>query len=199
VSNELLSDNTANLMAYLARWFAKKGIITENILLKSLLDSLSASNLTVGKEIKDIKTAINKGLDPDIALNAVVLTNQSGFDHLDQMEDLNGRPLLQPDPTTGTPMMFKSKPVIMVSDAMLPNRVVTATGATKGDYYPVYIGDFKSFGTLFRRNLLEVDSTDIGGNAWATASNEVRGIVRLDAQKIDEGAAIKREIFVTAN
>jgi HK97 family phage major capsid protein len=168
--------------------------------LKALLNTLSASNLTVGKEIAAIKSLLNVSLDPEVAMNAVIITNQSGFDALDQMVSAtDGRPVLQPDPTTGTPMMFKSHRVVVVSDAMLPNRVVTTTGATKGSYYPVYVGDYKLFGTLFRRQPLEVASTNIGGSAWATDSTEVRGIIRLDAQKMDSSAAVKREIFVAAS
>lgn len=198
VSNELLTDNTAGLIDYLARWFAKKSIITENSALKALLDTLTASNLTVGKEVSAIKSVLNKTLDPDVALNAVIITNQSGFDFLDQLDDLNGRPLLQPDPTTGTPMLFKNKRVIALSDAFLPTRKVTTAGATKGDYYPIYVGDYKLFGTLFRRNMLDLASTNIGGDAWKKDQTEVRGILRLDAQKMDAAAAAKREIFVAA-
>lgn len=198
VSNELLNDNTAGLQAYLATWFAKKGVITENVKLLALLNTLTASNLTVGKEVDSLKKAITKDLDPSIAANAVIITNQSGFAHLDELVGTDGRGLLQPDPTTGTPMMFKSHQVVMLSDVQLPNRVVTTTGATKGTYYPVYIGDYKTFGTLFVGKTLEVASTNIGGNAWVSDSTEVRGIMRLDAQKLDGAAAIKREIFVAA-
>jgi len=197
VSSELMSDNTAGLMAYLARWFAKKGVITENAKLKTLLATLTPANLTVGKEIDALKKEITKSLDPSIALNAVVITNQSGYAYLDSLVGTDGRGLLQPDPTTGTPMLFKNKQVVVLSDVELPNRVITATGATKGDYYPVYVGDYKTFGTLFKKNALEVATTNIGGNAWASDSTEVRGLIRLDAQKLDAAAAILREIFIT--
>lgn len=199
VSNELLSDNTANLRAYLARWYAKKGVITINKKLLALLDALTPSNLTVGKEVQALKSVLNKDLDPSIAANSVIITNQSGFDHLDTLVGTDGRGLLQPDPTSGTPMIFKAHRVICMSDAMLPNRVVTTTGATKGTYYPVYVGDMQSFGTLFRKRGLEVAATNIGGDAWATGSTELRGIMRLDAKTMDTAAAVKREIFIAAS
>ena len=50
--------------------------------------------------------------------------------------------------------------------------------------------------TLFRRDPLEVASTDIGGNAWRNDAPEVRGLIRLDAVVMDAAAAIKREILV---
>jgi len=196
VSSELMNDNTAGLMAYLSRWFAKKGVITENKKLIALLDTLTAKNLKAGKEVDDLKQVITKELDPDVSVNAVIITNQSGYAHLDGLTGTDGRGLIQPDPTTGAPMMFKSKRVVMLSDAQLPNRVVTAEGATKGAYYPVYVGDYKVFGTLFKGKAFEVASTNVGGNAWVSDSTEVRGITRLDAQKMDGAAAVKKEIFV---
>lgn len=198
VSSELLNDNTAGLEAYLARWFARKGIITENKKILGILDTLTAKNLTVGKEVKALTSVLNKELDPAIAASASIITNQSGFDYLCSLEDKNERTLIQPDPTTGQPMMFRSHRVMVLSDKELPNRTVTTTGSTKGDYYPLYIGAFKEFVTLFMGKSLEVASTNIGGSAWTTDSVEVRGIMRMDGQKIDGDAAVKREIFVAA-
>lgn len=196
VSSELLSDNTAGLEAYLARWFARKGIITENKQILEELGKLEGTNLTVGKEVRSLTSTLNTRLDPAIALAAIILTNQSGFDHLCGLEDANGRSLIQPDPTTGQPKIFRSHRVVCLSDSELPSRAVKETGATKGTYHPVYIGDLKAFMTLFIGKSLEVASTDIGGSAWSTNSVEVRGIMRMDGKKMDGGAAVKKEIFV---
>ena len=43
----------------------------------------------------------------------------------------------------------------------------------------------------------EVASTDIGGNAWATDSTEVRGIARLGVTKFDTAAMVRRSLSVT--
>lgn len=198
VSSELLKDNTAALEAYLARWFAKKGIITENEIILNCLGTLTPKTLTVGKEVKALTSVLNKDLDPAISAVATVLTNQSGFDHLCSLEDANGRSLIQPDPTNGQPMIFRSHRVVVISDAMLKNRTDSASGASKGDYYPVYVGDFKAFMTLFKAQNLEVASSNIGGNAWRTDSVEVRGLMRLDGEKMDGEAVVKREIFIKA-
>lgn len=199
VSNELAADEVANLFSYLARWMAKKDVWTENGILKTKLELLSASNiLTTDDPVAKIKGVLNKTLDPAISANAAILTNQSGFDYLDQLTDGMGRPLLQPDPVTGTPMMFKNKPVVMMADALLPNRKVTTAGATKGDYYPIYVGDFAQYATLFQRQRMEVRATDIGGNAWKTNSIEVRAITRKGASVFDTAAVARREIFLPA-
>lgn len=184
-SNELASDEVANLFAYLARWLAKKGVITENTLLLNALSALIATDIPAGEELKGVKTALNVALDPAIALNAVILTNQSGYNALDNMEDKSGRPLLNPDPKTGTPKLANGRVVHAVSDAVLKNNESKA---------PMYIGDMKQFATLFKRNPLEIASTNVGGNAWRTDSIEVRGIQRMSVSKFDAAAAVKRTI-----
>lgn len=199
VSNELAADEVANLFGYLAGWFAKKQVLTENLLLKAQLEALTAQNIaSTADAVAALKSVLNKGLDPDISLNAVILTNQDGFDYLDQIKDGNGRPMLQPDPTSPTSMLFKGRRVVMASNSLLPSRTVTETGATKGDYFPIYVGDFKQFATLFQRQYLEVTSTDVGGSAFRNNSIEVRGIARMCANTFDAEAAVRREIFTAA-
>ena len=190
ISNELLNDEAAGLMAYLSRWFAKKLVLTENSLLITALKTLTASALVTGSITPDsaIKTILNKTLDPAISLSAVILTNQSGFDALDQLVDEMGRGLLQPDPTNATLYKMFGRRVVAVSDAQLPNT------SSKPEFF---IGDFKEFATLFRRDGFEVASTDIGGNAWATDSTEVRGIARLAVSKFDTSAAVRRQLTLS--
>ena len=199
VSNELANDEVANLFGYLARWFAKKQILTENALLKAALDTLSAGQVAATDDaVGALKTVLNKELDPAVSAMAVVLCNQDAFNYLDTQKDDNGRPLLQPDPTNATSMLFKGRRVKMVSNALLPTRTVSTAGSTKGDYYPIYVGDFKEFATLFVRQPLEVVSTDIGGNAFRTNSIEVRGISRMAVSTFDTSAAVRKEIFIAA-
>lgn len=191
ISNELLSDNTANLMQYLGKWFGKKLILTENALLLGLLSALKAAPKVAAKGdmIGDIKKALNKELDPAIAQTATILTNQSGFDYLDQQKDTTGRYLMQTDPTTGTRMFMASHPVVVVSNAMLPD--ITAESKHVA---PFFVGDFKEFGTLFQRTGLEMLSTNVGGNAFRTYSTEVRGIARMCAKETDKGAVSYRQL-----
>lgn len=179
VSNDLMNDNDAGLMEYLARWMAKKAVLTENKLILAVLTKMQATTVAAGGELAAIKRALNVTLDPDIALNAAVLTNQIGYDCLDQLVDGNGRPLLQPDITAGSGYQIKQKPVKYVADRLLAN---TAAGA------PLYVGDFKSFITLFDRQVMEFTTTNIGGNAWRSNSTEGRAIMRLDLQQMDAEA-----------
>ena len=191
ISNELMNDEAANLMAYLGRWFAKKLILTENSLLITALGTPSTA-LTTGSIEADaaIKTILNKTLDPALSRSAVILTNQTGFDALDQLVDLNGRGLLQPDPTNATMMKMFGRRVVAVSDAQLPN-------LSTNSYAPFYIGDFREFATLFSKDGFEVASTDIGGDAWAKDSTEVRGIARLCVSKFDTAAVVARKLALS--
>ena len=191
ISNELMNDEAANLMAYLGRWFAKKLILTENSLLIAALGTPSTALTSSGVEADAaIKKIMNKTLDPAISASAVILTNQTGFDCLDQLVDLSGRGLLQPDPTNATMMKMFGRRVVAVSDAQLPN-------LSTDTYAPFYIGDMKEFATLFSKDGFEVASTDVGGDAWAKDSTEVRGIARLCVSKFDTAAVVARKLALS--
>ncbi|WP_125115968.1 phage major capsid protein [Agathobaculum sp. Marseille-P7918] len=186
VSNDLLKDTDQNLLAYLSRWLGKKAVITENKLLLTLLTALdgSATSIAEASALKTIKKLVNVTLDPIFGVSASFLTNQSGFNFLDSLEDGNGRPLLQVNPADRTQYMVGGRAVHVVSDAVLPNNTTA----------PLYVGDFMSFGTLFRRQAMEIASTNVGGNAWNTNSTEVRAITRLDAKQFDAAAVAAGKI-----
>lgn len=178
IPNNLLKDNKGNLLYHVSKWFAKKKVATEN---KLISDSLNTFSKTAMKGIDDIKTVLNKTLDPAISTNAIVVTNQTGFNELDKMKDTDGNYLLQPDPTKPTQKLLKGRPVKVYSDKVLANDTTKA---------PVIIGDFKRAITLFDRQLLTVDSTNIGAGAFETNTTKVRGLMRLDVQKFDEKAIV---------
>lgn len=186
VSNDLLNDTDQNLLAYLSRWLGKKAVITENKLLLTLLTALdgAAASITESGALKAIKKLVNTSLDPIFGVSASFLTNQSGFNFLDSLEDGNGRALLQINPADRTQYMVGGRAVHVVSDAVLPNKTTA----------PLYVGDFKSFGTLFRRQAMEIASTNVGGNAWNTNSTEVRAITRLAVAKFDDKAVAAGKI-----
>ena len=187
VSNELASDEVANLFAYISRWAAKKETITENTLLLAALATATAvtTAIAANSEIKGIKHALNVDLDPAIGRNAIFLTNQDGFDILDGLEDEQGRPLMQWNPTEDTPRFLHGHRVAVVSNAVLAS--TTGTGAAA----PLYIGDARQFATLFERAAMEVLSTNIGGNAFNNDTTEIRFIKRMGVSKFDTDAVRK--------
>lgn len=183
VSNTLMQDTPINIINYLSKWFSKKVVLTNNLLVLTLVNAItpSATVTDVTKLLSTIKTVLNKTLDPAFSASASIFTNQSGLDLLDQLEDGTGRPLMQPDPTNATAWRIKGRPVVYLSDAHWAN-LTTPIRAR------IAIGDGVEYMTLFRRNAFEFASTNIGGKAWRSNSTEVRGIARYDAAELDTGA-----------
>lgn len=182
VSNTLVQDTPISLFNYLAKWFSKKLILTNNSLILTLVNAISPTAVTdPANLLTSIKTVLNKTLDPAFSASAGIYTNQSGLDILDQLEDGTGRPLLQPDPSSPTAFRVKGRPVVHLSDAHWAN--LTSTTRAR-----IAIGDGKEFATLFAREGFEFASTNVGGKAWRSNSTEVRGIARLDCEVLDAGA-----------
>lgn len=183
VSSELLSDNTAGLLRYLAGWFGPKYILTKNTLLLALLTGLTTEvALTAGSEAKELRKALITKLNTAHSSVATLLTNQNGYAEMDSWEDKNGRPLLVPNPADPNVYRLSGRRVVYADNDLIPDET------TK---HPIYVGNFKALGTLFVRKGIEVAATDVGGDAWATDSYEIRGLCRLDAVTMDPNAGFK--------
>lgn len=177
ISNILLQFSDEDLLAYISSIFAKKKAITEN---KMLLAAAKANKTGVAVEgYAGVKSVVNKTLDPAAAMNCVYLTNQSGYDILDNEKDLMGRPILQPDPTQPTRMMLKGHPIKYVSDDILPN---VSGESVNGS--PIFIGDLKA-GIYFVD--AETDSLDFDKSVAFLKNRTVGRIITLiDAVQADK-------------
>ena len=184
VSNTLLADEKANLTSYLGRRFTRKAVRTENEKIMTILDT---ATVKAGTDYKALKTALNKDLDPALAAGAIIITNQSGFDWLDQQEDGNQRPILQPMPSDPTRKVFGGHEIIVLSDAEL---------AQSGTKYVFYVGNMSEFVAFFDREGVEMAvSTEAGFTKNATL---LRVIERFDVQKVDGDAMVKLTITPAA-
>jgi HK97 family phage major capsid protein len=182
VSNGTLKDTRASLMNYLSRWMGKKAVLTYNSLILAKINALTPTAITDVKNLfPGIKTALNKTLDPAVSARAIIITNQSGFDLMDQLVDGTGRALMQPNPVDDTQMVFKGRKVVMLSDAHYANLAAPSRAR-------IAIGDGEEFITHFKREGFQMDITNIGGSAWRSYSSEVRGILRSDVEVVDSGA-----------
>ncbi|NEZ45275.1 phage major capsid protein [Paenibacillus alvei] len=184
ISNSLLQDTDQNLMSYIAKWIAKKSVVTRNELILSLLNKKTKVAIT---GIDDIKRVLNVQLDPAISNNAVILTNQDGFHFLDMQKDSEGRDLLQTNPTNPTQKMLKGKPIIVVSNRWLK---------TVDKKAPIIIGDLKEAVVLFDRQQYSIASTNVGGKSFARNSTDVRAIQREDVREFDMEAIVYGQITV---
>lgn len=119
LSNTLLSLTDNALINYIVETFSKKAVVTENkMAIKIMKDNKTAKSL---KSFRDLKASINKDLDPGVLFGTVIVTNQDGFDWLDEQEDKMGRPILQPNPADPTANTFKGYSVIQFSNSLLPS------------------------------------------------------------------------------
>lgn len=133
LSNTLLKLTDNNLIEYVSDIFAKKAVITENKMAINILKSNKIAKALKGWE--DLKSSINKDLDPASLYDMKIATNQDGFDYLDNAKDGMGRPILQEDPTQKTKKLFKGYPIEVYSNDMLKS----ADGKI-----PVIYGDLKN-------------------------------------------------------
>lgn len=178
IPNNLLKDNKGNLLHHINKWFARKRVATENKLIVDVINTFSKTAMT---GVDDIKKALNVTLDPIISTDAIIVTNQTGFNELDKIKDTDGNYLLQPDPTKATQKLIKGRVVKVYPDKVLANEETKA---------PILIGDFKRAITLFDRQLMTIDSTNIGAGAFEKNTTMVRGLMRMDAKKMDEKAVV---------
>lgn len=194
VSSELMEDNTAGLIQYLAQWFGPKYILTKNDLLLSILKKLTftAQTATTDKDkVKAIKSILNKSLNTAYSRGATLLTNQNVYDEMDNWVDGQNRPMLVPD-VSGDFDRFKGRRVVYGDNDLIGEHSVTTSGQspTTTKYDPLFIGDFKAAATLFVRKAMEVAATDVGGDAWANDAYELRCLCRMDAQSVDDSAVV---------
>ncbi|WP_110930953.1 phage major capsid protein [Paenibacillus bouchesdurhonensis] len=185
LTNELLADNDVNLWDYVVNWMARKAAFTRNYHIINLLRTLPPQTLA---DVKAINTVLNVGLDPAISLTSMLLTNQDGFNWLDNQEDGNGKPILQEDITKPGRKLFKGRPIEVV-----PNRLL----ATTGDQAPLVIGNMNQFEVLFNRRFFELASTREGGDAWRRDTTEMRLLMRDDHVKWDDKAVVFGQIDLT--
>ena len=148
ISRILQKDEKGGLMGYLNRWFVRNAIITENT---AIFDALKAGyNDGTPKALagwKALKKSINKDLDPACLYDGVIITNQSGFAALDEEEDKDGRPVLQPNPAHPTAKLFQGMTVHVFPDAQLPN--------IDGTHFPVIYGSTKAGCTFVEHDSLQ--------------------------------------------
>ncbi|ELK44000.1 phage major capsid protein, HK97 family [Brevibacillus agri BAB-2500] len=187
LTNELLADSDANLLGYITNWIARKAAHTRNVHILSKLQSLTPKALA---DLKAINTVLNVELDPAISRSAVLLTNQDGFNWLDNQVDGMGRPILMDDITQPGRKLFKGRPIAVVSNRNLPSDTVNNKA-------PLFIGNLKQSMVLFNRRFFELASTREGGDAWRRDTTELRTIMRDDYVQWDAAAAVYGQLDIT--
>lgn len=181
IGRELATDAPA-MQTYLEHKLAEAKIATENANLIALLNKLTPTAVAAGNPIHlAVKGALNRKLRRAISRRSMILTNASGYNLMDCELDANNRPILQPNPTLATEDRLCNRPLDYVDDEDMAD---LAGGS------PVYIGDLKSYGVLFDRGAMEMESTAVGGDSWRNYGLEIRAVMRQDYQIYDDTAAV---------
>lgn len=177
VTNTLLKDTVDNIIQWLVNWAAKKDVVTRNAKILEVMGK-APKKPTISK-FDDIKDLENNTLDPAIESTSSFITNQSGYNVLSKLKDAEGRYLMQPDVTSPDKYLIDGKPVIRIADKWLPD----VSGS-----HPLYFGDLKQGITLFDRQQMQIDTTNVGAGSFEHDTTKLRFIDRFDVQLIDDGA-----------
>lgn len=182
VTQELLSDTAENIMNYLKKWIAKKAKATRNFMIIAKIKEICKGLEVTVTGLDSLKEIFNVMLDPAIALGAVVVTNQSGFNFLDKLKDEKGNYILQKDPTQPTRrLLFGVYPVKVLSNKTLKNVDGKA---------PIICGDLKEAITIFDRETLTIDISNLAAGMWERDQTGIKVRERLDIQTVDADAVV---------
>ncbi|MCM3448847.1 phage major capsid protein [Bacillus safensis] len=184
LSNTLLQDTDQAIMTYVAKWFVKKSVATRNALILKILDDLKKVEF---KGLDDIKKTLNVTLDTAISAGAIIMTNQDGFNYLDQLKDADGKYLLKDIPSEPTNKMLFGRRVVVISNKILK---------TKAGKAPVIVGDLKEAVVLFDRQQQSIDYTNLAAGSFETNTTKVRAIEREDVRKWDEEAVVYGQLSI---
>lgn len=192
VTAELLEDSAANILAYLKKWIAKKSRATRNAKILAALKTCVGDTSYAVKTVDDLKDIFNIVLDPAIAQGSAVYTNQTGFNYLDKLKDSDGKYIIQPDPTQKTKkLLFGEYPIVKLSNKVLKN--TAGEGAT---IVPVYCGDLKEAVTLFDRDVISLDISNVAGDLWVKDKTGLKVRDRFDVQPVDAEAVVLGQITI---
>lgn len=182
VTQELLSDTAENIMNYLKKWIAKKAKATRNFMIIAKIKEICKGLEVTVTGLDSLKDIFNVMLDPAIALGSVVVTNQSGFNFLDKLKDEKGNYILQKDPTQPTRrLLFGVYPVKVLSNKTLKNIDGKA---------PIICGDLKEAITIFDRETLTIDISNLAAGLWERDQTGIKVRERLDIQTVDADAVV---------
>lgn len=187
-TNSLLKDTVENILAWLNQWVAKKVVVTRN---KAILEKIAAlpskPNITKFDDIKDLAL---KGVDPAIRSTSFFMTNTSGLAALAKVKNAMGDYLLQRDPTQPERYLLEGKQVIEIADRWL---------ADNAGAHPLYFGDLKQAVTLFDREHMSIEASNVAGDAFSLDQTKIRVIDRFDVVTTDSEAFVAASFKTIAN
>ena len=207
VSNDLTHDSDANISGIVTEWLGRANIATANEKIKAIIAAHKnpkgdgtyeeSAGATAVAGINGIKRVVTVILGQAYKAGAKIVTNDDGLNYLDTLEDKNGRPLLNPDPTDS------AKFVLRCGTVVVPVKVKSnKTLPSNGTKIPVIIGDLKAGIRKYNRQSMSLKASDVAVlgdfNAFAQNMTLIRAILRDDYKGLDHDAYYYGEIDTAA-
>jgi len=171
ISQEAIDDADYDVTGLISENIQDQDFNTKNLAIATVLKTATAKAVT---GLDGIVTLLNTGFKD--AYSVKLFITKSLYNALDLLKDLDGRYLLQPDPTVASGKSIKGHEVVPMDDTVIG----TLEGDLKG-----FVGDAKEFATLFDRQQASVKwvDNDIYGQLLAD-------FVRFDTKKVDSNAGV---------
>lgn len=187
IPNTLLQDTDQNLMRHIAKYIARKSLVTRNLEILKVINETYTEKLPIAN-VDDLKNMFDFGVDMAFVPTATIVTNPVGYNYLRKLKDENGNYLLQPDVTQADRKAIDGHPVLVIPERELPS--------TPDKKAPIFFGDFKEAIEFFDRGVYEVTPTVIGGDSFKRNSTDIRVIDRFDVVALDNEAVVAGEISI---
>ena len=186
VSNDLIHDSDANIMAIVTEWLSRANIATAN---EKILEIIKAKSQVAIAGLNGIKQIVNVDLGQAYKAGIKIITNDDGLNYLDTLEDKNGRHMLNPDPTDSARLALRCGTVV-VPVKVVPNSAF----ASEGTKVPFVIGDLKAGIRKYNRQSMSLKASDVAVlgdfNAFAMNMTLIRAILRDDYKSLDADAYV---------
>ena len=195
VSNDLIDDSDANILAVVTAWLGKANVATTN---KHVLAKVAEKTQVDLVDINGIKHALNVTLGQAYKNGAKIYTNDDGLNYLDTLVDGNNRPLLNPDPTAPANLQLRCGTTVLPIK-VLPNKVFK----TVDGKIPFVVGNLFDYVRKYDRKSMSLASStcaSIGSfNAFAQNMTLIRAILRDDYRVKDADSIVNGYITVSGN
>lgn len=168
VSQEVIDDADYDVAGLIAETIKEQELNTKNAKIATILKTATAKAVT---GLDGIVTMLNTDFKDNYDVKLFI--SKTLYNALDLLKDLEGRYLLQPDPTVASGKSIKGREVVPLDDA-----VIATAGALKG-----FVGDAKEFATLFDRQQSSVKWVD--DNVYGQL---LADFVRFDTKAVDTAA-----------
>ena len=192
VSNDLIADSSANIIQVITEWIGKSKAATSNAKILNIIKSKTQQNF---KDINGIKKAVNVTLGQAYNGGTKIYTNDDGLNYFDTLEDKNGRPLLNADPTDSAKLQLRCGTVV-IPIRVIPNKIL----ASAGTKIPVIVGDLKAGIRKWDRQSMSIKASDTASigefNAFENNMTLIRAIVRDDYTELDRDSWVNGYIDI---